>query len=43
MDRTELFDSVVAIAAGVGAAICYTVLFVAMKAPVAETLSRLLS
>ncbi|MEX2282738.1 MAG: hypothetical protein WEE89_09675 [Gemmatimonadota bacterium] len=43
MDRTELFDSAIAIASGVGAAIVYTVLFVAMNAPVTETLTRLLS
>jgi hypothetical protein len=43
MDRTEMFESAVAIASGVGAAIAYTILFVAMNAPVTETLSRLLS
>ena len=38
-----MFESAVAIASGVGAAIVYTILFVAMNAPVTETLSRLLS
>lgn len=38
-----MFESAVAIASGVGAAIAYTILFVAMNAPVTETLSRLLS
>ena len=38
MDNTELLESVVAIVSGVTAAVCYTLLFVAMSAPTVETL-----
>ena len=43
MRRTQVVEDVASIAAGVGAAIAYSVLFVAMNLPVAETLQRLLS
>lgn len=43
MDRTRLVENVASVAAGVGAAIAYSVLFVAMNQPVAETLQRILS
>jgi hypothetical protein len=43
MDRHELIENVAGAAAGVGAAIVYTFLFVAMNLPVAETIQRLTS
>ena len=43
MERAELIESVAAYASGVAAAICYSVLFIFMYSPTAETLSRLLS
>jgi hypothetical protein len=43
MDRTERFDNVVGIVTALTAAVCYFILFVAMSAPAAETLQRLIS
>jgi hypothetical protein len=43
MSRTQMVENVASVAAGVGAAITYSVLYVAMNLPVAETLQRLLS
>jgi hypothetical protein len=43
MDRTEMVENVASIAAGIGAAIAYSVLYVAMNLPVAETLQRIVS
>jgi hypothetical protein len=43
MDRSTWIENVAATAAGVGAALVYTMLFVFMSLPVAETLQRLVS
>jgi len=43
MDRNELVENMAGIAAGIGAAIVYTFLFVAMNLPVSETIRRIVS
>lgn len=43
MNRTELLDSVAGFLSGVAAAVTYSVLFVAMNAPVVETVRQVLS
>jgi len=41
MTRTDLMESAVAIVSGVTAAVCYSLLYIAMSAPVVETAIRL--
>ena len=43
MERTDRYDNMVAAVSGVAAAVCYSVLFLAMGVPVVETVTRLLS
>lgn len=43
MERTELIDNVAGTVTALTAAACYTFLFLAMSAPVVETLQHLVS